>query len=90
MDSLSAVFPEIKCSDDVKKIPWADAVVWCVQPRIGPRVYEWIEKEEIRNVSWTGGEVRILPNGNSILSNYFQCLVLPACFITIGKNVQVG
>lgn len=90
MDLMSNIFPEFHVSDDPKKIPWADAVVWTVQPRIGPRVYEWIEKKDIQNVSWVNGDVRIIPNLNSVLSDTFQCIVLPSGFIAVGKNIQPG
>jgi hypothetical protein len=90
MDTMAGIFPEFHVSDDPVKIPWADAVVWTVQPRIGPRVYEWIGKDDIQNVSWVNGSVRIIPHTDSILSDKFQCIVLPAGFITIGKNIQPG
>lgn len=90
MDNLSAVFPEIKCTYNPKDIPWPNSVVWTVQPRIGPRVYEWMESKDIQNVSWANGQVRIIPHHNSILSDVFQCIVLPSGFIAIGKNVQAG
>lgn len=90
MDSLAGKIPEIKFSADANEIPWDKAVVWSVMPRVGPRVYEWIEKEHIRYVSWSNGIVNIMPDQNSILSSHCQCIVLPAAFVWIGKEVNVA
>ena len=61
MDSLGQKMPEFKYSSDANEIPWENAVVWSIMPRVGPRVYEWLEKEHIRYVSWTNGIVTIMP-----------------------------
>lgn len=90
MDSLGEKIPEFKFSSDAKEIPWENAVVWSIMPRVGPRVYEWIEKEHIRYVSWTNGIVNIIPHKDSILSDKCQCIILPAGFTWVGKNVNVG
>lgn len=90
MDSLAAKIPEIKFSSDANEIPWENAVVWTMMPRLGPRVYEWITREHIRYVSWTNGIVNIIPENDSILSDKCQCIVLPSAFIWIGKNVKTG
>jgi len=90
MDSLGEKIPEIKYSSDTKEIPWDNAVVWTMMPRVGPRVYEWLEKEHIRYISWTNGIVSIMPDDHSILSDKCQCIVLPSAFIWVGKNVKVA
>lgn len=90
MDSLGQKIPEIRYSADAAEIPWDSAVVWTTMPRVGPRVYEWIEAKDIRYVSWTNGIVNIMPENNSILSDKCQCIVLPAGFTWIGKNVKVS
>lgn len=90
MDSLAARIPEIKFSSNAEEIPWENAVVWTIMPRVGPRVYEWLEGEHIRSVSWTNGIVSILPEKDSILSEKCQCMVLPSGFVWVGKNVKVG
>ncbi|HOW89826.1 MAG TPA: hypothetical protein PL037_06060 [Elusimicrobiales bacterium] len=90
MDSLAKKIPEIKFSPDAEAIPWDNAVVWSVMPRVGPRVYEWLESEHIRYVSWTSGLVSIMPDQNSIISNHCQCIILPAAFIWVGKNVKTA
>jgi hypothetical protein len=90
MDSLEGKIPEIKVSSNVEEIPWDNAVVWSVMPRLGPRVYEWIEAEHIRYVSWTNGIVNIMPESNSFLSEKCQCIVLPSGFVWVGKKVKVG
>ncbi len=90
MDSLSAKIPEIKYSSDAAEIPWDNAVVWSSMPRVGPRVYEWIDAEHIRYVSWTNGIVTIMPEDSSILSNSCQCIVLPSAFVWVGKNVKTS
>ena len=90
MDSLAKKIPEIKFSSDAEAIPWDNAVVWSVMPRVGPRVYEWLESEHIRYVSWTSGLVSIMPDQNSIISNHCQCIILPAAFIWVGKNVKTA
>lgn len=90
MDSLAKKIPEIKYSSDAESIPWDKAVVWTVMPRVGPRVYEWLESEHIRYASWSKGIVSIMPSQDSILSNHCQCLILPAAFVWIGKDVQVA
>lgn len=90
MDSLSAKIPEIKASSNVEEIPWDKAVVWSIMPRVGPRVYEWIDAEHIRYVSWTSGIVTVMPEYKSILSDKCQCIVLPSGFVWVGKNVNVA
>ena len=90
MDSLGQKIPEIRYSAEAAEIPWDNAVVWTTMPRIGPRVYEWIESKDIRYVSWTNGIVNIMPDNNSMLSDKCQCIVLPSGFTWIGKNVKVS
>ncbi|MCX5792263.1 MAG: hypothetical protein NTY45_08630 [Elusimicrobia bacterium] len=90
MDSLSKKIPEIKYSVDAEAIPWENAVVWTIMPRVGPRVYEWLEAEHIRYVSWTNGIVNIIPEHNSIISDKCQCIILPSGFVWVGKGVKVG
>jgi hypothetical protein len=90
MDSLAKKIPEIKTSCDVGEIPWDNAVVWTMMPRVEPRVYEWLDAENISYVSWTNGIVSILPESGSILGSHCQCLILPAAFVWIGKNVKVS
>lgn len=90
MDPLGLKIPELKCSSEVNEIPWDNAVVWTVMPRVGPRVYEWIEGEHIRYVSWTNGIVNIIPENSSMLSSHCQCIVLPAGFTWVGKNIKVS
>ncbi len=90
MDSLAAKIPEIKYSSEAGEIPWDNAVVWCIMPRVGPRVYEWITSNHIRYVSWTNGIVNIIPDNNSILSEKCQCMILPSGFVWVGKNVKVA
>ena len=90
MDSLAAKIPEIKYSSEAGEIPWEKAVVWTVMPRVGPRVYEWLEAEHIRYVSWNNVIVNIIPSPNSIISDKCQCIVLPSGFVWVGKSVNVG
>ena len=90
MDSLGQKIPELKYSSDANEIPWDSAVVWTIMPRVGPRVYEWVEAQHIRYVSWTNGLVNIMPENSSILSNSCQCMVLPSGFVWVGKNVKVS
>ena len=90
MDSLAKKIPEMKFSSDAEEIPWDKAVVWTIMPRVGPRVYEWLDAEHIRYVSWTNGIVSILPAESSILSNHCQCIILPAAFVWVGKNVKTA
>lgn len=90
MDSLAQKIPEIKFSSDTAEIPWDTAVVWTIMPRIGPRVYEWLEDRHIRYVSWSNGIVSMIPHPDSIVSNHCQCIILPSAFVWIGKNVKVA
>jgi hypothetical protein len=90
MDSLAKKIPEIKFSSDAEVIPWDTAVVWSIMPRVGPRVYEWIDAEHIRYVTWTNGIVSVTPEHSSILSNHCQSIILPSAFIWIGKNVKTA
>ena len=90
MDSLSGKIPEIKFSSNAEEIPWDKAVVWTIMPRVGPRVYEWLDSEHIRYVSWTNGIVSIMPETNSIISDKCKCIVLPSGFIWIGKEVKTA
>jgi hypothetical protein len=90
MDSLAKKIPEIKFSSDAAEIPWDNAVVWTAMPRVGPRVYEWIDGEHIRYVGWTNGIVTVMPDNRSILSSSCQCIVLPSAFIWVGRNVKTA
>lgn len=90
MDSLAAKMPEIKFSANAEEIPWDDAVVWSVMPRVGPRVYEWLESEHIRYVTWSNGLVSVTPSPASILSDKCHVIILPAAFVWIGKKVNVS
>ncbi|MFA6433875.1 MAG: hypothetical protein WCW52_04195 [Elusimicrobiales bacterium] len=90
MDSLARKIPEIKFSSDAEEIPWDKAVVWTIMPRVGPRVYEWLDAEQILYVSWTNGIVSILPAQGSVLSGRCQCLILPSAFIWVGKDVRTA
>ena len=90
MDSLGQKIPEIKYSSEANEIPWENAVVWTIMPRVGPRVYEWVEAQHIRYVSWTNGLVNLMFENSSILSSSCQCMILPSGFIWVGKNVKVS
>ena len=90
MDSLSQKMPEIKYSSDASEVPWGEAVVWTIMPRVGDRVYEWLGAEHIRYVSWMNGIVSIMPENSSILSDKCQCIILPSGFVWVGKNVKVA
>jgi len=90
MDSLAGKIPEIKYSSEAGEIPWEKAVVWTAMPRVGPRVYEWIDAVHIRSVSWSNGIVSILPEHSSILSSHCQCIVLPSAFVWVGRDVKVS
>ena len=90
MDSFGQKIPEFKYSSDANEIPWENAVVWSIMPRVGPRVYEWLEKEHIGYFCWTNGIVNIMPDKDSILSDKCRCIVLPSGFVWVGKNVNVG
>jgi hypothetical protein len=90
MDSLFQTIPELKYSSDAAEVPWEDAVVWTIMPRVGPRVYEWLGTEHIRYISWTNGIVSIMPESTSMLHGKCQCIILPSGFVWIGKHVKVA
>lgn len=90
MDFLEQKIPELRSSSNINEIPWLDAVVWSDSPRTEGRVYEWINKEHIKYVSWTNGIVSVTPAYKSALSDSCQCIIISGSFIWIGKNVVVG
>lgn len=89
MRNLSEKFPEINSSLNSMDIPWKDAVVW-IEKENGREKYNWVLAKEIMYVSWTNGIVSIIPSESSILSNYFQAILINSDEVFIGKNVKVS
>ncbi len=89
MKKISEKFPEIKFSADASSLPWRDALVW-ISDEIEGGGYYFIMAEEILYVSWTGGILSIIPASSSVLSNYFQAIILQPKAVFIGEKVKVG
>ena len=84
-------FPEIGVGTDPRLVPWKEAVVWSDRTAPdGRRIYEWLEKEHVRSVSWTRGTVSIEISSSSILASDLIFIQLQAPFIAVGKDVPVG
>jgi len=90
MSDVAKPFPEMGASTDPKQVPWADAVVWSERMDAGQKVYEWLTKEHVRQVSWTSGMVSIELSPESFLSKDSMYFLVRAPFVTIGKNMPVG
>lgn len=89
MIDISSKFPEIKSSHSPAEIPWKDALVW-VNEEEGRDKYYWLMSEEILYVSWTGGFLSVIPASHSLLSSYFQALLIKAKNVFVGINVKSG
>ncbi|HBL16847.1 MAG TPA: hypothetical protein DD417_08915 [Elusimicrobia bacterium] len=89
MSEIATPFPEIGASTDPKQIPWIDSVVWSERTSSGGRVYEWLTRDHIRQVSWTTGSVSIHLHERSFLQKASQFFVIQAPFISIGQNVPL-
>jgi hypothetical protein len=64
-------------------------VVW-IEDINGEEIYFWLEDIDISYVSWTNGIVSIIPSSQSILSNYFQAIIINSKSIFIGHKVKIG
>ena len=82
-------FPELGSAVDPRAVPWHDAVVWSERTAAGHRVYEWMNKKDIRGVSWTAGLLSIEVSNDSFLEKDLRYILITAPFITIGKNVPL-
>lgn len=89
MSPLASQVPEICVSDTPENIPWKDAVVWTEILPTGKK-FLWINKEHIGTVSWTNGNISVLPRPETILSDNFHALVIMGGTALIGKNVRVS
>lgn len=89
MKKLSEKFPEIKFSNDPLSLPWQDALVW-ISDDSESGGYHFIMAKEILYVSWTGGLLSIIPASSSVLSNYFQAIILQPKAVFIGDKVKTG
>lgn len=78
-------FIEFKTTKNPDDIKWEDCVVW----RNGDD-YNYIESAEIRYLSWSFGIVSIIPAQNSILSKYFNAILINSTEVFVGKNVKTG
>lgn len=86
---LAAQVPEICVSDTPEGIPWKDAVVWTEVLPSG-RKFLWIAAEHIESVTWTNGNLSILPRRDTILSDNFQALVVMGGTALVGKNIRAS
>jgi hypothetical protein len=89
MKDIYKKFAEFKTSKDISIIPWQDSVVW-IEDINGEEIYFWLEDIDISYVSWTNGIVSIIPSSQSILSNYFQAIIINSKSIFIGHKVKIG
>lgn len=88
--STETPFPEIRAATDPKQVPWHDAVVWSERSSGGQRVYEWLLKGDIRQVSWTTGLLSIQISSSSPLDRDLMYILIQAPFVSIGRNVPIG
>ncbi|MEW5950347.1 MAG: hypothetical protein GX447_01085 [Elusimicrobia bacterium] len=89
MKKLLEKFPEIKFSEDPSSVPWKDALVWFYEKE-GKEKYYWISAEEILYVSWSGGLLSVIPSSSSLLSNYFQAVILQGESVFVGAKIKVS
>jgi len=82
-------FPEIQSTTDPKTIPWHMAVVWSDRFADGKRVYEFLGKEHIRLVNWSGGILSVELQDGSPVGRDVMYFILQAPFVAIGKNIPV-
>lgn len=89
MKNIYKKFPEFKNSNDISVIPWQNSVVW-IEDISGEEIYFWLDDTDISYVSWINGIVSIIPASQSVLSNYFQAIIINSKSIFIGCKVKVG
>lgn len=85
MESFIEKFIEFKKTKNTAEIPWDNAVVWKEND-----FFIYITNEEIRYVSWSFGVVSIIPHPDSILSKYFNAVIINSDIIFVGKNIKTG
>ncbi|MBI5201223.1 MAG: hypothetical protein HY925_06525 [Elusimicrobia bacterium] len=89
MSAIATAFPEIGASTEPKEVPWYNAVVWSDRVVDGKKVYEWVKKEDIRQVGWSNGLVSISIRSESPLDRDLMYILIQAPFVAVGKNVPV-
>lgn len=89
MKEIAKKFPEFRNSADSAQVPWDDAVVW-VTFENSVENYTWLTNADISYLSWSNGILSIIPHPDSILSSYFQSILINSSAILVGKNIKVG
>jgi len=85
METFIEKFIEFKKTKNTSDIPWEDSVVW----KDGD-FFIYLQSSEIRYVSWSFGVLSIIPHPESILSKYFNAIIINSDFIMVGKNIKTG
>lgn len=89
MIEIAKKFPEFKNSTDSAQVPWTDSVVWVTFENSAEN-YTWLSNSDISYLSWSNGILSIIPHPDSILSSYFQAILINSPSVLIGKNIKVG
>jgi hypothetical protein len=85
MEKYIDKFPEFKKTKDPSEINFDECVVWREND-----YFVYIESEDIRYVSWSFGIVSIIPSSDSILSKYFNAIIINSNIVFVGKNIKTG
>ncbi len=85
MENYIDRFIEFKKTKNPDEIKWEDCVVWKEE-----YYFVYLESSEIRYVSWSFGILSIIPHPDSILSKYFNVIIINSPFIMVGKNIRTG
>jgi len=85
MEKYLDKFPEFKKTKDVSEINFDNCVVW----KEGD-YFIYLCSDDIRYVSWSFGIVSIIPSSDSVLSKYFNAIIINSHIVLIGKNIKTG
>lgn len=85
MEIFVEKFSEFKKTKNQSEIPWDDALVW----KDGD-FFIYLLSQDIRYISWSFGVVSVIPHPDSILSKYFNAIIINSNIIFAGKNIKTG
>ncbi|PIS47629.1 MAG: hypothetical protein COT17_02475 [Elusimicrobia bacterium CG08_land_8_20_14_0_20_51_18] len=89
MKEMSKKFPEFKTSANALEVPWDEALVWVTFDG-SSETFHWLLNADIRYLSWTNGILSVIPHPDSVLSSYFQSILINSPSVFVGKNIKVS
>ena len=85
METYIDKFPEFKKTKDISEIDLENSVVWKEND-----YFVYLNSKEIRYLSWSFGIVSIIPSPQSILSQYFNAIIITSNIVLVGRNIKTA